>query len=425
MRPPPPVAEVRRYPVVAGVAVLAIAVTLASWAKVDISPLYETGMIRRGELWRLVTSIFPHANALHLIFNVYWLWVFGTLVEQVYGHLKTAALILLFAFGSGALEFAFAGGGIGLSGVGYGLFGLLWILALNDPRFQDAMDRRTVELFVFWFALCIVTTVTKIMPVGNIAHGGGAILGTLTGFAITKPNRRILASSGVVAILAFGLWASTLGRPRVNLSANEGYEEWRWGYDALKKKDYQNAVRWLREAVTYRPKEPGIWDALGNAYFSVDNKSASVAAYTKAAELGDAPAAYYLGTLYARGAGGVTKDTAQAVSWYRQAGERGDSEVLNDVAWEYATSDDPAIRNPKAALILARKAVDLEKDKAVPGHLDTLAAAYYANSQYEGAVKTEQHAIDLADEKDRGRFQSRLETYQAAMRQHKGKRHVP
>ena len=102
MRPPPKLGEITRYPVVAGTALLAIVVTAAWWMKMDISPLFETAMIRRGELWRLVTSIFPHVGILHLAFNIYWLWVFGTLVEETYGHLKTAALILLFAVGSGA-----------------------------------------------------------------------------------------------------------------------------------------------------------------------------------------------------------------------------------------------------------------------------------------------------------------------------------
>src|SRR5262249_35919136 len=147
-----------------------------------------TAMIRRGELWRLITSIFPHGGILHLVFNVYWLWVFGTLIEEIYGHLKTAALIVLVAAVSSAMEFAFASGGIGLSGVGYGLFGLLWALSRNDQRFVDAIDRRTVELFVGWFFFCIIATLTKIMPIANIAHGSGAVLGILTGLAISHSS---------------------------------------------------------------------------------------------------------------------------------------------------------------------------------------------------------------------------------------------
>jgi membrane associated rhomboid family serine protease len=136
MRSAPKWTEFPQYPVIAGTAILAIGVTISWWSKLDVSPLLETAMIRRGEIWRLITGIFPHAGILHLAFNIYWLWVFGTLVEQVYGHLRTAALIALFALGSGSLEFAFALGGVGLSGVGYGFFGLLWVLSRHDDRFR-------------------------------------------------------------------------------------------------------------------------------------------------------------------------------------------------------------------------------------------------------------------------------------------------
>jgi membrane associated rhomboid family serine protease len=158
--------------------------------KVDISPLYESAEIRRGQLWRLVTSIFPHIDILHLAFNLYWLWVLGTVVERVYGHAKTILLLALLAVGSNSLDFAFDQGGVGLSGVGYGLFGLLCVLSERDERFRGAIDRRTVQLFVGWFFICIVTTLTHTFVVANVAHGAGAILGALAGLASTLPNRR-------------------------------------------------------------------------------------------------------------------------------------------------------------------------------------------------------------------------------------------
>ena len=86
--------EVWKYPVTAGIATLAVGITIAWWAKLDISPLFATAEIRRGQLWRLATCIFPHVDILHLAFDVYWLWVFGATVEKVYGHARTALLIL-------------------------------------------------------------------------------------------------------------------------------------------------------------------------------------------------------------------------------------------------------------------------------------------------------------------------------------------
>jgi len=222
---------------------------------------------------------------LHLAFNVYWLWVFGTLVEQVYGHLRTAVLIILFALGSASFEFAFAVGGVGLSGVVYGFFGLVWVLSKRDDRFREAVDERTVQLFVLWFFFCIVTTVLHIFSVGNIAHGAGAVLGALTATAIVRPRRRVLLDAVIAAILLFGLWGSTLGRPKINLSEKAGYEEGKWGYEDLIANRNPQAARWLGDAVIYHPKMAVYWYDLGIAYQRLGKATDAKAAYQKAWQL--------------------------------------------------------------------------------------------------------------------------------------------
>jgi membrane associated rhomboid family serine protease len=415
MRPIPKPTEILRYPVVAGAACLAIAVTIAWWSKVDISVLIAGPLIRRGQLWRLVTSVLPHGGILHLVFNIYWLWVFGTLVEDVYGHLKTAALIVLFAVGPNALEFAFLNGGIGLSGVGYGLFGLLWVLSSRTVEFKDAVDRRTVELFVAWFFLCIFTTVTRLMPVANIAHGAGMLLGVLMGFAIVRTELRIPAAAAIATLLCFSIWGATSGRPKLNRSASGGYEEERWGYDALVASHPQEAIRWLREAVEYQPKVALFWYNLGIGYGNVGNNSAALTAFERAAELGNPQAEYYVGTLYDRGVHGVAKDEAQALHWYERAAAQNHAEALNNLAWLYATSQNPAIRNPPAALECARRALSLGKNQPEANFLDTLAEAYYANQQYEQAVTTEQQAIAMLPSTDKSRLGKNLEKYRHAL----------
>ena len=423
MLQPPKISEFHRYPVIAGTCLLAIGVTVAWWLKVDISPLASDAMIRRGELWRLVTTILPHGGVLHLVFNVYWVWVFGTLLEQEYGHFKTAALILLFAVGSSAWEFGLLVGGIGLSGVGYGLFGLLWMLSRRDPRFQDAVDQRTVQLFIGWFFFCIVTTVMNIMPVANIAHGTGALLGILVGLAITLPENRVLTMAGIAAVLLGGIWGATLGRPRINLSGKGGYEEGKWGYEALLANRNREAVRWLSDAVAYQPKMTLYWYDLGIAYERLNDTASAVASYRRAADAGDANAQYLLATLYESGAKGVAKDSKQAFYWYGKLAQQNDADALNNVAWAYATSSDPMIRNPKAALECARKAIGIGKDKdhPEPRYLDTLAEALYANDQPGEAFQTEQTAIAGASPEEKKDFGFRLEKYRSASKSVAGK----
>jgi len=415
MRQPPKLSTAFHYPVVTGTALIAIAVTLAWWAKIDISPLFASAMIRRGELWRLITCMFPHAGILHLAFNIYWLWVFGTLLEEEFGHLKTAGFILLFAFGPSAWEFALGLGGVGLSGVGYGLFGLLWMLSRQDERFREAIDARTVQLFIGWFLLCIVTTVTRIMPVGNVAHAIGAVLRILAGLAFAKPNTRAPLTAGISAIVLAGLWGSTLGRPRINLSGQAGFEEGQWGYQELAANKNEEAIRWFRDAVRYQPRGSAYWYDLSLAYLRSENKTEALAAFRKSAELGQPEAQYYLWELYEHGPEPVPVDHVQALYWLKKAADQKYPDALNDLAWTYATSSDPSVRNTAAALDLARQAVELGKDHPNPSHLDTLAEALYVNGQYRDAVETEQKAIALATDEKKNGFEKQLKQYQEAL----------
>lgn len=292
MRQSPKWSQFYRYPIIAGVSALAVGSSLAWWSKVDVSPMFETAMIRRGELWRLLTSVLLHQNVLHLVFNLYWYWIFGTFIEDIFGHVKTAALIFLLAVGSGSIEFAMADGGVGLSGVGYGLFAMLWVLSKKDERFRDAMDAKIVQLFVGWFLLCVLATLAKWYPVANIAHAAGAVIGALVAVAIVVPGRRALASAAIAGLLLFGLWGSTLGRPKVNLSARGGYEEGKWGYDALMANQNQDAVHWLRDATIYQPKLAVYWFDLGIAYQKVGDLNDARTAYDKAHTLEPANAKY-------------------------------------------------------------------------------------------------------------------------------------
>jgi tetratricopeptide (TPR) repeat protein len=288
------------------------------------------------------------------------------------------------------------------------------VLSRRDERFRDAIDKRTVQLFVVWFLICIGTTLANIMPVGNFAHAAGAILGILIGLALTLPEHRTTSAIGVGAILAFGLWGATLGRPLVNFSGKAGYEEARWGYDALVAHRYQESIRWFGDALKYQPKVAEFWYDLGIAYQGLGNASAATAAYRKAADLGDGNAQYYLGKMYEDGNEGLPKDVAQAAQWYRRAASHDDARVQNNVAWAYATSVNPAIRNPEAALECALKAVNSEKDHPEAYQLDTLAEAYYANERYSDAVRTEQQAIAL-DPSNKIDFEKNLAKYQIAL----------
>jgi membrane associated rhomboid family serine protease len=292
MRRPPPLSNVMKYPVVGITIALATVVTLASWSgKVDVTPLFETIDIRRGQLWRLVTSALPHGDILHLVFNLYWTWVFGTLIEEIFGHLKTLAIFLLLAVIANGAEYAILSGGIGLSGIVYGLFGLLWVLSRRDQKFAEVIDQKTAGLFVVWFFFCIFLTVSG-TPIANIAHGMGAVAGAILGWTVSAPSRRFAGSAALTVLLAATLVGSTLARPWINLSTYRGYDEAKLGYDDLMANRNAEALQWYRDAVRMQPKMASFWFNIGIAYDRVNQHSNAMAAYKQAHDLEPSNATY-------------------------------------------------------------------------------------------------------------------------------------
>lgn len=249
-------AALGRSPVVAVTGVLAVALTLSWWMGSDISHAFASPLVGRGQVWRLVTSVFPHKDVLHLGFNLYWLVLLGLPVERAFGSLRTLGIFLLLAATSSAWQMALDTGGVGLSGVGYGLFGMLWVLGRSDPRFRGTMDAGTVNLFLGWFMLCCVLTAVGAWHVGNVAHGSGAVAGALVGLAVTgNPGRRRAWSLVAFLLLGTGLTGATALRPWICLSSSRGAEEARLGYEALVSGSDTDAELWLRQAVALAPRE--------------------------------------------------------------------------------------------------------------------------------------------------------------------------
>jgi membrane associated rhomboid family serine protease/Tfp pilus assembly protein PilF len=273
------------FPVTGGACALAVAVTLMWQAGgKDISALVMNEQAFSSQPWRLLTSVFPHAGLFHLAFNVYWVWTFGTLLEQAWGRGRLLGVMILLAAGSGAAEFAIFEGGVGLSGVGYGLCGLLWALGRRGGRFWGAIDRRTVRLFAGWFVLCIIFTYARIMPIANVAHGVGAGLGVLLGLAIAgRPDRRVAYRVGLLAAMVVIVAAATVARIHVNQSPGQLFNI---GYRALTSGDLAAAETAFRRVVRTQPQNASAWFNLGLILERTGRKQEAEQAFKRSGERG-------------------------------------------------------------------------------------------------------------------------------------------
>ena len=90
--------------------------------------------------------------------------------------------------------------------------------------------------------------------------------------------------------------------------------------------------------------------------------------------------------------------------------EPDNAQVLNNLAWHYATCEDEGFQDPGRALALAKLAIRLE---SLPHVWDTLAESYYVNGMYREAVEAGSQALALAKKK-RPYFEDQLKKFKKA-----------
>ncbi len=158
------------------------------------------GSLLHGELWRLITPIFLHFGPWHLLFNMYWLVVFGAQIEGRYGAVWMALIVVMTAIPanvSGALAPANLDGVAianlgghwvvllgGFSGVIYGLFGYIWMKMVFDPQSGLFITRTTATVLMVWLLICMMPGFTEMtgINIANWAHGIGLVAGLIIGY---------------------------------------------------------------------------------------------------------------------------------------------------------------------------------------------------------------------------------------------------
>ncbi len=386
MQRPPPLSSFGQFPITTGVAVLAIVATLRWWAGGDVERFVMSYQAWTTQPWRLVTSTLFHGDIIHLLFNLCWIWVFGTQFERVYGPHKTLGAFLLLGVGSGVAEYALFRGGVGLSGVGYGLFGFFWVTSKRDPRFAGVVDKGTTQLFVGWFFLCVVLTIANVWHIGNVAHGVGALLGALLGWAVSarSSNQRTGYAGLLAGTTALIMVAGAFGRPYINLADAAGNDIEEAGLAALKDADYQRAIELYQRAIAINDKA-GSWNNLGVAYERLGRISDSLNAYRRATELNPFQPLYWrnLGSIYQK-----LGNFDDALDAYRRAAKLAPSEKeyqtpFTELAVHLARAS--IWGNRQRALKLYRQVVEI--DDSDPEVWDQLGAVCEATGHAEEAQK--------------------------------------
>jgi membrane associated rhomboid family serine protease len=161
-----------------------------------LEPYY---VVARGEYWRMVTALFLHGGVIHLLFNLFALYVLGPPLERAIGALRFCACYLVSGIGSSAgvvllalLGLTHATQLVGASGSIMGIVGA-WaaflLLHRHAPRAQQRLSN-VAMIIVIQVAFDLSTP-----QVSMAAHLCGLITGFGVGLAIAPRKMSILAES--------------------------------------------------------------------------------------------------------------------------------------------------------------------------------------------------------------------------------------
>ncbi len=159
----------------------------------------------------LFTSMFLHGGWLHILGNVWFLWIFGDNVEDVLGHAKYLFFYLFCGAAAGLIHVAFEPASriptVGASGA---IAGVMGAYLVKFPRariltlvpifvFFTTIEVPAVLMLLYWFAIQFVSGIGSIgyshLSQGGVAwfaHIGGFVAGMIliTFLHTRRPYRR-------------------------------------------------------------------------------------------------------------------------------------------------------------------------------------------------------------------------------------------
>lgn len=162
---------------------------------VTVTLLDAAGGLERWGMWpraialddqwfRLISSIFLHANWLHIGFNMYVLFLLGPPLERVLGHGRFLTLYLLSGIGGSVASYWFSPVNTLSVGASGAIFGLMTAWIVVGRR----LDRDVTQIIVL-LAINVVLGFF-LRGVDWRAHLGGAVTGALVALLLTTGRGR-------------------------------------------------------------------------------------------------------------------------------------------------------------------------------------------------------------------------------------------
>lgn len=157
------------------------------------------------QYYRLFTSMFMHANFLHIAFNMYALYLLGSQAEGFFGKTKFLTIYILSGLSGSLLSILLNQGAVsvGASGAIFGILGALLYFGFNYRVYLgNTLIKEILPIILINLAFGFAIT-----GVDNYAHIGGLVGGLTTAMAtgfITRTDKQDRINGIIITILLFG-----------------------------------------------------------------------------------------------------------------------------------------------------------------------------------------------------------------------------
>lgn len=180
----------------------------------DTGVLIEYGanldvLVKNGEYYRLLTSMFLHSGLLHLFFNMYALYIIGPQVESFFGKTKYLIIYLLSGISGSLLSVAFNVNtvSVGASGAIFGLFGALLYFGYNYRGYLgNVIKSQILPVVIINLMFGFIST-----GVDVAGHIGGLIGGIIVSSVLGSSDEKGIDINRIIICLIYFVFIIYLG----------------------------------------------------------------------------------------------------------------------------------------------------------------------------------------------------------------------
>lgn len=144
-------------------------------------------LVKNGEYYRLFTCIFLHIGIMHLLCNMYSLYIIGREVENLFGKIKYIIIFILSGIFGSIMSLAFTHNTIsaGTSGAIFGLLGALLYFGMHYRTYLGEAIKRSI------IPIIVVNLIIGFFAEGIdlAAHIGGLVGGVLVAMMVGVPDK--------------------------------------------------------------------------------------------------------------------------------------------------------------------------------------------------------------------------------------------